>query len=86
MSEGKKQDVGITIVNEGQDAQRVLFARIDGTDESNPQVLDNIVLEPGQEVKTTIRAGLIVQVVTLPEGMEAANDDQVQQPQGESEA
>lgn len=84
MSEGKKQDVGITIINEGQDSQRVVFARIEDA-EAGPQVLNQEVLAPGQEIRTTLRAGLVVQLAPWHEGLEAANDDQVQQ-QGESEA
>lgn len=84
MSEGKKQDVGITIINEGQDSRRVVFARIEDLD-TGPVVRDEAVLAPGQEIRTTLRAGLVVQLATMPEGLEAANDDQVQQPQGESE-
>lgn len=48
MSEGGKQDVGITII------------------------------EPGAEISTTLAAGLVVQISNLPDGMQAANDDNAQ--------
>lgn len=78
------QDVGLTIVNEGQDSQRVVFARIEDA-EAGPQIVDQEVLAPGQELRTTLRPGLVVQLAPWDESLAAANDDQVQQPQGESE-
>jgi hypothetical protein len=78
MSEGGKQDVGITIKNEGQDAQPLLFARINGHAEGGPQVVDQAIIDPGAEIQTTLAAGLVVQISNLPDGMQAANDDNAQ--------
>lgn len=72
-----KQDVGITIKNEGQDSQRVLFARIDGSNPEQPRVVDDAILEPGQEMQTTLRAGLVVQLAMPPA---AANDESAAAP------
>jgi hypothetical protein len=67
-----KQPVGITIKNEGQDAQSVVFARIDGTKQDDPKVVDSQLLEPGEEINTTLGEGLVVQISMPPQ---AANDE-----------
>lgn len=72
VSQGSKQPVGLTIKNEGQDSQRVLFARIDGSNPEQPRVVDSVLVEPGQEMQTTLAAGLVVQLAMPPA---AANDE-----------
>lgn len=71
-SAGAKQDVGLTIKNEGQDAQSVVFARINGEGADGPTVVDQTIIEPGQEIQTTLAAGLVVQLAMPPT---AANDE-----------
>lgn len=71
-SDGAKQAVGITIKNEGQDAQRVVFARLDVHSEGGPHVVDEATIEPGQEIQTTLADGLVVQLALPPK---AANDE-----------
>lgn len=77
MSDATKQDVGITIKNEGQEAQRVVFARLAVHSEGGPHVVDEATLEPGQEIQTTLREGLVVQLAMPPA---AANDDNAGSP------
>ena len=77
MNEGKKQDIGITIKNEGQDSQRVLFARINNQGDGGPQVVDEAIIEPGEEIQTTLAAGLVVQLAMPPA---AANDESAESP------
>ena len=72
MSEGMKQPVGLTIKNEGQDSQKVVFARLDAHSEGGPHVLDEALLEPGQEIQTTLGDGIVVQLASPPA---AANDE-----------
>lgn len=59
-----KQPVGITIKNEGQDSQRVLFGRINtgAAEGAEPEVIDQALIDPGQEIQTTLSPGQVIQV------------------------